>query len=81
MLDDDVADGVDIERPAKRLSEGDEALHFLGPHLRGDGARLSGCRVRFGLLPLALLLKQEHDDEDQQRGNQAEARRALDLAR
>jgi hypothetical protein len=78
VLRDDVADGFDVERAAERLAEHREALHLLGARLRGAAG--FGRRPGLRLLSLALLMEQEHDDQNEQRRNQSEPR-ALDLRR
>ena len=81
MLQHRLANRVEIERTGQRLLERDQPLQIARARFRF--LRRRGRRNRFGLhlLPLGLLVQQEHDEQDDQRRNERQPGRLLDLAR
>ena len=80
MLEYDVANGVGVERPAKRLTERHEPFQFRRVRLRLHGVDLRGGYLPLGLLPLALLMEEKDDNQNEEGWNERQAGGLLDLA-
>ena len=81
MFRDDGADRVEVERAAQCLAEGDEQLHFRRARRRFLRIGFGHGRVRACFATLALLVDDEDDGEDDERGNERQAGAPLDVAR
>src|SRR5205814_5227322 len=76
-----VADRVDVERPAEPLAEENQALHLGHPRFGLDGLGFRRRVTSLRLLALAQLMEGEYDDEDDQRRYEREARAPLRVSR
>ena len=81
LLQHDVADGVDVERSAERLTEHHEALQFGRAPFGLNRARLRGGGLLSGLLTPPLQVVQKDDRENNQRRHERQAGGPLDVAR
>ena len=81
LLQDDIPNRVERQRPAQRLAEGHQAFEFGRAGLGLLRICLGGPRQRLLLLAFALLVEDEHPRQDDERGEQRQAQPGLDLAR